>query len=190
MSSSFDPHRLDVEAFAQQQALLSGHASLADYPRLASEARPSPEQPEATADERAEVTWQARGERRRGADGVTYPALHLQADVRLALTCQRCLGAVQVPLRVDRHFLFAADEAAAAALDEACDDDVLALAHDYDLHALIEDELLMALPLVPRHAECPEAVRLSAQDAGFEAALAEKTQPFAALAALKGRKAH
>lgn len=187
MSSSFDPRRLDVAAFARQQALLSGREPLADYPRLASEAPPLP----ATAPgDRAEVSWQARGEQRRGADGATGPALHLQAETRLVLTCQRCLGAVQVPLQVDRHFLFAADEATAAALDEASDDDVLVLARDFDLRGLIEDELLMALPLVPCHAQCPEAVRLSTQDAGFEAAMAEKTQPFAALAALKGGKAH
>ena len=41
------------------------------------------------------------------------------------------------------------------------------------------------LPLVPRHDECPDAVQLSVQSADFDAAQEEKTNPFAALAALK-----
>ena len=65
---------------------------------------------------------------------------------------------------------------------------MLALAPDFDLRALIEDELLMALPLVPRHDECPDAVQLSVQSADFDAAQEEKTNPFAALAALKHDK--
>ena len=65
---------------------------------------------------------------------------------------------------------------------------MLALTPDLDLQALIEDELLMALPLVARHDTCPEAVPLFAQDAAFDDALQEKVNPFAALAALKGGK--
>lgn len=186
MSSALDLHRLDVAALAQRQALLAGCDALTDYPRLADLARA----PEGPAGAPAEVAWQARGEHRRGSDGVSYPALHLRADARVALTCQRCLGEVQVPLQVDRHFLFAADEARAAALDETNEDDVLALERAFDLHALIEDELLLALPLVPRHAHCPDEVPLSAQDPGFDAAMADKAQPFAALAALKNGKSH
>lgn len=187
MSSSPDPRRLDVTALAQREALLAGRAALADFPRLADVARaPQAGAPGAPV----EVAWQVRGEHRRASDGARYPALHLRAEACLALTCQRCLGEVRVPLQVDRHFLFAPDETRAAALDETNEDDVLALEHAFDLHALVEDELLMALPLVPRHAQCPGAVPLSVQDPGFDAAMAEKAQPFAALAALKSGKSH
>jgi len=41
---------------------------------------------------------------------------------------------------------------------------------------------------VPRHEVCPTEVKLVAQDADFEAAQAEKPNPFAALAGLKGAK--
>ena len=89
------------------------------------------------------------------------------------------------PIDSGRHFVFVPDEDAAAALDDASDDDVLARAPDFDPHAPLEDELLMALPLVPRHEECPEAVPLSAQDADFDAATEERRHPFAALSALR-----
>ena len=57
-----------------------------------------------------------------------------------------------------------------------------------NLQALIEDEVLMALPLVPRHEVCPDPVRLGAQTDDFDSAGEAKRQPFAALAALKSEK--
>jgi uncharacterized protein len=87
-----------------------------------------------------------------------------------------------VPLQVDRRLFFVEGEDAAAALDTDSEDDVLTLEPAIDLRALIEDELLLALPLVPRHEVCPEPLPLQ----GEEAAPAAE-HPFAALAALKGR---
>ncbi len=178
--TAFQPRRLDVAAFARQAGRLSGQARLHDYERLARESH--------SPDADPPVHWSVQGEHRSAVDGVLRPALHLRAQVVLALSCQRCLGLVEVPLQVDRHFIFVADEETAAALDDASEDDVLALTDDFDLQALIEDELLLALPLVPRHESCPEPVRLSAEDAGFQAAQAEAPHPFAALEALKGDK--
>ena len=182
MSKTFSPDRLDVAAFAQARASLSGRDPLQKYERLAQDVRA----PEADST----IDWQVDGEQRSAVDGSRRPALHLRVRATLPLTCQRCMGEVGVPLAVDRHVVFVPDEDTAAALDEASDDDVLALAPDFDLRALIEDELLMALPLVPRHDECRVDVRLSAQSPDFDAAQPEKAHPFAALAALKGGKPH
>ena len=55
-----------------------------------------------------------------------------------------------------------------------------ALTTALDLPMLLEDELLLALPLVPRHDVCPEPLPRAFRD---EADAAER--PFAALAALK-----
>ncbi|MDO5692180.1 MAG: DUF177 domain-containing protein [Pseudomonadota bacterium] len=182
MSKTFQPDRLDVAAFVTAKAHLSAHDPLQKYERLAQELR----EPEHDL----VIDWQVDGEQRGTIDGSRRPALHLRARADLPLTCQRCMGEVRVPVEVDRHFVFVPDEDAAAALDEASDDDVLALAPDFDLRDLIEDELLMALPLVPRHEQCPEGVRLSAQSADFDAAQEEKANPFAALAVLKTDKSN
>ena len=72
--------------------------------------------------------------------------------------------------------------AEAAQLDEHSEDDVLALPQRLDLHELLEDELILALPIVPRHGVCPQALPLAAVPEA-EAA----PNPFAALAALRGR---
>ncbi len=180
MSKTFSPDRLDVAAFAQAQASLSGRDPLQNYERLAQDLH--------APDGDLPIDWQVEGEQRSAIDGSRRPALHLRVQATLPLTCQRCMGEVRVPVAVDRHLVFVPDEDTAAALDEASDDDVLALAPDFDVRALIEDELLMALPLVPRHDECPEGVQLSAQSPGFEDAEPARPNPFAALAALKDGK--
>ena len=92
---------------------------------------------------------------------------------------------VDVPLEVDRAFRFVADEATAEALDDESEEDLLALSREFDLHELIEDELLMSLPVVPKHDECPSAVPLASSDDDFEEANAEKPNPFAALTDLR-----
>jgi uncharacterized protein len=52
----------------------------------------------------------------------------------------------------------------------------------------VEDELLMEVPVAPRHDVCPEPVKMSAADADFDAAPAEKENPFAILGRLKPGK--
>ncbi len=180
MKRDFAPGRLDVAAFAEAATPLAGRDALRDYPRLAAEvARPADD---------AVVQWQALGAERPDAAGRAAPWLHLQADTTLPLTCQRCLAPVDVALKVDLWFRFAADEATAALEDEEADEDVLVASHEFDLRTLIEDELLMAIPIAPTHGVCPEPVRLSAADADFDAPGGVHPNPFAVLEALRPRK--
>ena len=58
----------------------------------------------------------------------------------------------------------------------------------FDLLEVLEDELLMALPLVPLHETCPVAPRLSAGEEDLGGMAAEKPNPFAVLAQLKPKK--
>jgi len=57
----------------------------------------------------------------------------------------------------------------------------LALTRALDLIGLIEDELLLALPLVPRHDVCPQPLKVQDDAEPFE----ERAHPFAALCSLK-----
>jgi uncharacterized protein len=180
MKREFAPSRLDVNGFAEASAHLSGTDPIGAYPRLSAElAEPAPE---------ARVDWRATGENREGADGSAVSWLHLHAGTTVPFVCQRCLSPVQMSLQVDRWFRFAADETTAAAEDEDSEEDVLAGARDFNLQSLIEDELLMEIPVTPRHDVCPEPVRLSAADPGFEEAGDARANPFAVLGTLRPRK--
>jgi uncharacterized protein len=178
MSKEFVANHLDLVSFAQSHAELAGQEPLEKYERLSAEAHGD------AADRMVE--WTARGESRLARSGSDEIWLHLHAQATLPMICQRCMTPVDVTIVVDRPFRFVADEEAAAVQDEASDEDVLALSRAFDLPVLIEDELLMEIPVVPRHETCPVSVKLQAVDKDFEETLATKPNPFAALAKFKG----
>jgi uncharacterized protein len=181
MAKDFDPRRLDVHRFAEEGAELDAGDALRTFPRLLQEAV------EGEGEQRA-VRWRARGEMLNPRHVQPEVWMHLQAEATLPLVCQRCLQVVDVPLEVNRSFRFVADEATAAAEDDASEEDLLALSRNFDLVELVEDELLMEVPLSPRHEVCPEPVKMSVEDEGFEAAQADKVRPFAVLGKLKTGK--
>lgn len=180
MSKEFDPGRLNVNRFAETGESQSGLEPVQRFKRLAAEM--------AVPAEGAQVRWAAAGQSRSGGHGTPVPWLHLEADTVIPLTCQRCLAPVDTELHVDRWFRFAPDEETAAAEDEDSEEDVLVASRDFDLRGLIEDELLMEIPVTPRHEVCPDPARLSAVDPDFEAAEAARPNPFAVLGELRQRK--
>ncbi|MDD5330128.1 MAG: YceD family protein [Sulfuricella sp.] len=112
---------------------------------------------------------------RRGENGKLY----LDCDVRglLQLTCQRCLDALAYPLRVESELELAEGEQSQDAEELT---DVIEADPALDVLALIEDEVLLALPMAPTHSpkECKA-------DANASQAKLEKKNAFSALAALK-----
>ena len=172
----FNPFQLDVVAFAKAAGHVEGHWPLVRLDRLAESAVA-----EGSPTETVGVAWSARGESRPARGGGPQPWLHVKAQARIALECQRCLRPVEVILETDRSFLFVPGEDTAAKIDADSEHDVLALTTALNLRELVEDELLLAMPLVPRHDVCP--VPLQAPENDEEAMQAPN--PFAALAALK-----
>jgi len=181
MAKDFDPHRLDVLRFAEGAGVIDASEHLRSFRRLVAEA------PEG-ADLARNVRWRARGELLDPQHVHPQIWVRLEADTTLPLICQRCLTPVEIPLQVQRSFRFVADEATAAAQDDEAEEDLLALSRNFDLLELVEDELLMELPVAPRHDVCPEPVKMSASDADFDAAAPEKENPFAILGRLKPGK--
>lgn len=178
MDKTFDPRHLDLKAFAQAAAELQGQSPLTQWPRLLDEQMAG-----ARAQDHA-VHWRLQGHATPVMGGAARIGLTLWAEVDLPLKCQRCLTPVVEVVAAERGFVFVADEATAEAMDDESEEDVLVISRDFDALSLVEDELILALPLVPRHELCPEDLPNEAVDPGFEAA-SERPNPFAALAALK-----
>lgn len=168
-----DPARLDVAALASEGATLSGQWAASELDRWYAMQTPAPG---VTPDP---VHWSARGERRTVIGQLPQIWLHLHVKATAWPTCQRCLQPFSQALVVDRALRFVDGEAQAEALDAESEDDVLALVPAPDLRTLVEDELLLAWPIVPRHVQCstPEH-RAGDDDAGA-------ANPFAALTSLK-----
>lgn len=124
--------------------------------------------------------------------GVTFDGLHagqpgllLRVQGVLRMRCQRCLAAVDVVCDIDRRLLLmvdAADEAAWPEEELESDDfDAIPASRELSLLSLVEDEVLLALPLVPRHADCVLPGTVGAAGLQQES----KASPFAMLADLK-----
>jgi uncharacterized protein len=182
--------KLDVAALAAQGQTLAGEWLLSALPRLCEslvhEASVSAEPPAAQHGASC-VRWDASGSLRRPLGGEAGPHLQLRAHAVLPLRCQRCLEPVFHPVQVDRGFFFVSDEATAERLDEGNDqDDMLVLTRHLDLRDLLEDELILALPLVPLHSDCvAPGSRRSAETPRPMPGEEPAVHPFAALAALR-----
>jgi len=177
MTSTYDPLLLPLAAFARSGANLQGDFPLADLARLQAQS--------VLAAGDTAAHFDAMGSERFDATGHSQIWLHISASCQLTLECQRCLRPAGIDLAFERDFRFVANEALAAVDDEESEEDVLVFERQFNLRDLVEDELLMAIPLVPMHPSCPETPRFSAADADFDTTEQEQINPFAVLAGLK-----
>ena len=102
------------------------------------------------------------------------PGLTLKIEGSVHLQCQRCLGSLELPLRLEAQLEFASSEAEITAAED--DIERVVAGRDMNVAALVEDEVILALPMVPRHEQCQAAA--AAEGGG-------KASAFQALAALK-----
>ena len=178
-----DPLRLDVAAAAAEDAELGGEWPLAQFERLLDGWPAEAPKPTGT------VRWQARAELRKPQAAEPEIWLELRAATEIWRECQRCLQPVALPLEFGHWLRFVRGEDEAARLDADSESDVLDLPRQLDLRELIEDELLLVLPLVPRHETCPRPLPMSTGEEDVQPE--PEAHPFAVLAQIKGRgKSH
>lgn len=184
---------VDLFEFARTGRVAEGDVQLAALPRMVTEV---PAEVSASGRARSVFHWRAEGaeEPVLRADGkpAVVQFLTLKVEGPMWLECQRCLTPFEAPLDSETTFEIVPDEAAAE--DRPLDEDELEAlvgSRHFDLLELIEEELLLALPIVPKHEVCPTVhdSLATGSDGLAEPAPApedeDKPSPFAALAALK-----
>lgn len=156
---------IDSFAFAREGRVLEGALELSCLERLH----------DLVTEVSGEVHYRLQGSK--GEWG--QPQLRLTVAGFLPLSCQRCLEAIRFEIDVDR-VLELVPEGAEMSQDELEDDtrDFLPVAGSLDVAELVEDEILLILPVAPRHENCGLP---GAAEAG------ERISPFADLAKLKGK---
>lgn len=125
---------LDAESAATAGAVIEREFRIADFARLADRLA----RPDGMANVRMALSR---------IDGMAMGQLSVRASAQL--TCQRCLGPLRRTLESESALAFVADE------DTPVPEGREAVAGDarrVDLAALVEEELLLALPLIARHA--------------------------------------
>lgn len=174
MRDRHPPELLAVRKFVLSQVQIEGTWPLAQFARLAPQL--------ANCD--GDVACKFVGE----VDAVGRPLLHITAQTQLNVQCQTCLHAM--PIEVDSAFtlqlVLREDQ-----IDEDGELDPLLVGdEEISLRDLVEDELILSLPVVANHeiGECKVDARLFQQDESHvhEVSDAEpRKNPFALLASIK-----
>lgn len=92
-----------------------------------------------------------------GQDARGRPRVRCTVEGSMEMQCQRCLKPVGVAVKSDRLLYLAASEADADRLETALADEdveVIVAGQNLDLAGVVEDEVLLSLPIVPMHAHC------------------------------------
>ncbi len=83
-----------------------------------------------------------------------HQILQLRLKGRIHMICQRCLQDCPVDLSRECQFVMVANEALADAYPIEDDElEPIVASQHFDLLGLIEDEILLSLPLIPKHSE-------------------------------------
>jgi uncharacterized protein len=101
-----------------------------------------------------------------GADALGTPVLRLKVSGQLPLQCQRCLKVLAHELAIDTTLRLVPEAALEAEMSDDPDEpDCIAASTELDVAAVIEDEILLALPAYPRHEEgsCDTEVEASSK---------------------------
>lgn len=171
---------LDTFELTRSGLEVHGRTPLIHFQRLMSDL---PEQPDTTAE------WWVKGEK--NALGQYY--LDVRVNAAPVLECQRCLAPMTWPVDLHSRLQVVNSEADLDAGltdgDSVGDDDTedsverIVGSRRLDASALIEDEIILSLPYVPKHDVCPAAAQgAAAQEPDADE---DHASPFAVLGQLK-----
>jgi uncharacterized protein len=159
---------IDSREFARRQERLNGRLRLSEFSRLE----------DVLFDADGWLDYEISGEMV-GSNAF----LNLKLDGLLRLVCQRCLGAFEFPLDVCSRVMVVEpgapwpdDVQVGGLADDTCD--AIEASRSLEIILLLEEEILLALPISPRHEKCRMSEAVS-HSGGIS--------PFAQLARLKGK---
>jgi len=132
---------IDAAEFAAAGAKQQGVLPLSGFPRLR----------DVLASDAGEIAYEIEGTR----DARGRPGLRIRVRGTVPLRCQRCLELMGYDVSTDELLVLAASQAEidAEPADVDAPDRVVAAA-GMRVRDLVEDELILAVPFAPRHADC------------------------------------
>jgi uncharacterized protein len=135
---------IDGLEFARHHESITGRLRLGILPRLA----------EWLTDASGSLSFEVTGESE-GGDAF----LVVKLEGALSLLCQRCLGTLPYVLSLNSRMMLVPpgdpwpeDSQVGGLEDETCD--AIEASRELDLVPLLEEEILLALPIAPRHEHC------------------------------------
>lgn len=162
------PEKIDPWKLAADKATLAGTIPLRHMPRLTTLLSTS----------EGQVTVSMTG----NIDGQKVPFLAGRIETAVEIICQRCLAVMPFPVAVEFCLGLIRSDAQAAHLSQEYDP-LVVTEERISLLEVVEDELILALPLVPRHPEISQC-EVSGLMTAEKTPLEKKTNPFAMLSTL------
>jgi DUF177 domain-containing protein len=160
------PPAIDPIRFARDRSRLTGVVAPAQLPRVARELFDE----SGAVDYRVEGSLTPKGE----------PALRVDLAVEIAVPCQRCMERLPIRLDIGHTVVLSREVEELEPVSEEDEDvDSIPLVATVDLLDLIDQEVMLSLPLAPRHADGECEAR---PDTGPDLT---KASPFAVLSQLK-----
>ena len=162
------PVVLDAWRMVSARRLFEGSLPLSAFPRL--------------RDSLVDADGECRYALEFGRDALDQAFVEVRADAELPLLCQRTLERYLHRVRLVQRLGLITSEAQESALPEEMEPLLVPESGDLQPVELVEDELILALPVVPMNPDSsiPDAFRVEEAE--------EKLNPFSVLSALKDHK--
>lgn len=167
------PAAVDAYDFAMRGGELAGELLPAVLPRLADVL--------AAEGEPGRLRWRLHGFLQPRTGQPPQAMLRLTVQGELPLVCQRCLQ--PSAQAIDEAVNFRLQRGDSVPTQEELDDpdEVLPITGPLNVTELIEDQVLLALPIVPMHAVCPRPLTGAVEPPAAPEPAADRIRPFADL---------
>jgi uncharacterized protein len=191
MKTNNNPLELDILSFISNAEHLKGSTPIKEMQRLDAENVLSTQSATdlglaSHAHTKMDVViWDLIGEARKTVEKEKQLWLHVHAEACIQQVCQRCLKPTSFSLLAQRSFRFVENEQKALDLDAETYSDVLVLSYKFNALELIEDELILTLPIIPRHEHCSNQFLKTEKLKTDDDELFKRPNPFAVLENLK-----
>ena len=130
------PSQVDPRKLADRAVTLEGELPFESFPRF--------------SEQLAENVGVVRAKFVFGREERKAMVMHCELDAEVKMVCQRCLELVTLPIHSESTYAVVKEGANTQSVPQGYD--VIELGEDpLDLLALIEEELLLALPIMPAH---------------------------------------
>lgn len=169
---------IDIFALFAPDATSAGQCDIAQFKRLL-QGLP--------AQGKSQVQWSVQGH----STSAGKRFIDVRAQAQVTLECQRCLQLFVLPVQVENRLEIVRSPAELEGDDEI---ERIVGSSKFDVLELIEDELILSLPSIPKHEVCPSGsgVSVSSDASGAGASGADapgaaeaRPSPFAVLEKLK-----
>lgn len=173
MSNAQLPKKIDPRKLAERGVRIEGEVELKRLPRLLS----------MLVDDQGKVQVDLQFDN----DELRIRTIQGNAVSTVNMTCQRCLEPVEIKVEAKFNLAVAPDEERAKTLPRYYDP-LIVEGEELELLSMVEEELIITLPIVPFHDDCSIQTSFGDEAAAEKETDLVKTNPFSVLASLKADK--